>query len=280
MYKVDLPLSVWVSDKKKFLINLNAYRNEHYYSLNKAKVVFKEEIYSQLKNLPLFGKVRLHYILYPGSKRELDIMNICSVADKFFCDALVEAGKLPDDNYNYLTGITIKIGSIDKTNPRVEVYIEELDKMQITLEENEINEAIEQYVRGQISIKENQVLNFDFKAARGDHGMTATVSIQNGKASPSALSASPVGAATGTPTAPTQPIPPTPTATPTAPTTTPTPAAAATQIKAEPVKENPTPQGIVPVQAQSPAPASSQAPAQAPSASGSEKSNSIFDFKD
>lgn len=270
MYKVDLPLAVWVNDKKKFLINLNAYRNEHFYSLNKAKVVFKEEIYSQLKNLPLFGKVQLHYILYPGSKRELDIMNICSVADKFFCDALVEAGKLPDDNYNYLTGITIKIGSIDKTNPRVEVYIEELDKMQITLEEEEINQAIEQYVRGQISIKENQTLSFDFKAARGEHGMTATVSIQNNKATTGA----PAGVSTAA-TIATSVSTPTPTI-PTAATTTATQAvpAASTAPSA-----NPTPQGVVPVQVQPAAPVATQETAQTPSASGSDKSNSIFDFK-
>ena len=265
MYKVDLPLSVRVNDKKKFLINLNAYRNEHYYSLNKAKVAFKEEIYPQLKNLPLFGKVRLHYILYPGSKRELDIMNICSVADKFFCDALVEAGKLPDDNYNYLTGITIKIGSIDKTNPRVEVYIEELNKMQITLEEEEINQAIEQYVRGQISIKENQTLSFDFKAARGEHGMTATVSIQNSKA------ATIVTAPIPTPSNTTQATP-----TPTAATTTATQAA---PVASTTPSANPTPQGVVPVQARPAAPVANQGTAQTPSASGSDKSNSIFDFK-
>lgn len=176
-YKVDLPLSVMASGKKKFLINLNAYRNAHYFTLNGAKISFKEEIYSQLMNLPSFGKVRLIYHLYPGSNRDLDVSNLCSIADKFFSDALVEAGKIEDDNYNFIPEISFKFIAVDKTNPRIEVLIEELEPMQIILGEDEINAAVEQYVRNQINIIEGQELSFDFKAARGDHGMTATVSI-------------------------------------------------------------------------------------------------------
>ena len=249
MYLINLPLSVDISSKKKFLINLNAYRNEHYISLNKAKIVFKEVINTQIKNLPIFGKVRLHYYLFPKTNRELDVNNICSVADKFFCDALVEAGKITDDNYKYIPSSTFTFGHVDKENPRVEVYLEELEPMQIILGEEEINAAVEAYVRNQINIADGQQLSFDFKAARGDHAMTATVSIGGTKpvaatapqTAPQKLSepTSPTVPVTGT--APTQAAPATtltngPTGNPSTPVE---------QPKAEPVKEEPSASGSI-----------------------------------
>ena len=126
VWKLNLPIRVPVSKKSYFLINLNVYRNAHYQILNKAKQTFKEMVMNEIKQLPFFNSISLTYVLYPQTHRKQDVANICSVVDKFFCDALTEAGKLTDDNYDYLKNIHYCFGSVDPNNPRVEVYIQNI----------------------------------------------------------------------------------------------------------------------------------------------------------
>lgn len=124
-YKLTAPVSIPISKNKSLALNLNVYRNAHFQSLNKAKVNFKTHMAEQIEPITPMNKVRVKYILFVGSKRLLDIANVCTVVDKFFMDALVEMGKLPDDNYEHLTNITFEYGGYDKTNPRVEIILEE-----------------------------------------------------------------------------------------------------------------------------------------------------------
>ena len=126
VWKLNLPIRVPVSKKSYFLINLNVYRNAHYQILNKAKQTFKEMVMNEIKQLPFFNSISLTYVLYPQTHRKQDVANVCSVVDKFFCDALTEAGKLTDDNYDYLKNIHYCFGSVDSSNPRVEVYIQNI----------------------------------------------------------------------------------------------------------------------------------------------------------
>lgn len=120
--EVDLPIGIKIG-RKNYALNLNIYRNAHYQTLNKMKVEFSKVIEPELMRLPSFKSIDLTYTLYPKTKRLCDIANVCSIVDKFFCDALVNIGKLPDDNYEYLKNITYTFGSIDKDNPRVTVKI-------------------------------------------------------------------------------------------------------------------------------------------------------------
>lgn len=126
MHILIAPLNLQQTKKKKFLIGLNAYKPTHYLTLNRLKIVYKELMSKQIKALPVFNKVELIYILYPQTKRVCDIGNLLSVHDKFFCDALVEYGKLEDDNYIYIPKITFMIGEVDKINPRVTIEIKEI----------------------------------------------------------------------------------------------------------------------------------------------------------
>lgn len=184
---IRLPLAVKPS-KKWFYINLNNYRNLHPFLLNKAKIMYKDVIQRQVDLLPVFSKVKLTYTYYPRDNRKSDLGNVCSVHDKFFADAFVEAGKLPDDNQEYIPEISFRMGCVDKDHPRVEVLIEEIgemkqqpteqDQMQITLDENEIHDAIRAYVRGQITIADSQHIDIDMKAGRAENGFTATLNIR------------------------------------------------------------------------------------------------------
>lgn len=125
MHLLFAPLMVARNKTKNVGLNLNIYRNAHFQVLNDIKRKYKAIIEPQIQNLPEFGAVRLTYILYPKTKRLCDISNVLSVHDKFFCDALVELGKLPDDDYRYLKNVNYRFGEIDKDNPRVEIIIEE-----------------------------------------------------------------------------------------------------------------------------------------------------------
>jgi len=90
---------------KRFALNLNTYRNAHYHVLSDAKINFKNELLTtnpELLKLK-FNKVKITYTIIPNDKRLFDTKNIESIVDKFFCDALVESGIIPDDNYNYVS---------------------------------------------------------------------------------------------------------------------------------------------------------------------------------
>ena len=125
MYRLSSPLSISVG-RRKFILNLNNYRNVHYLTLNRAKALYKEWMKKQINQLPrLTPPLVITYRVFKGDKRRCDTGNVCAIHQKFFEDALVELGKLPDDNHNIITRSVFEWGGIDKLNPCVEIMIEE-----------------------------------------------------------------------------------------------------------------------------------------------------------
>jgi hypothetical protein len=146
------------------------------------KIAFKNKIEDQLASLPTMGGVKLTYTLFMGSSREADLSNICVVVDKFFCDALVEAGKLPDDSVSYLQSIDYRFGGVDKSNPRVEITLEptsikEDTNMRIFLVQTEIEQALQNYISEQMSVADGKAFEIKIAATRGDEGFTAEINI-------------------------------------------------------------------------------------------------------
>lgn len=158
MYKIVVPIRVKVTKRKWFNLNLNQYRNLHYFLLNKAKKEVEIEVRKQIHDIPLLDHVFILYILYPRTKHKIDIMNVTSVADKFMCDALVKDKKHPnksyillDDNKDIVCGTASFFGSIDSNNPRVEAYIIPLrKKMKLKLDPSDIKTAVVQFVSNMI----------------------------------------------------------------------------------------------------------------------------------
>ena len=92
--------------------------------MNQIKVRYKELILPQLESLPEFVYINtIEYIWYPRINNRSDVSNVCCIIDKFFCDALVESGHLPDDNHNFIKEIRYKYGEVNKLNPRVDIII-------------------------------------------------------------------------------------------------------------------------------------------------------------
>jgi Holliday junction resolvase RusA-like endonuclease len=122
--KIVLPLEVYYSKNKKFILNLNNYRNAHYRILSNSKKIYTDNLIPELKELSRFTEpVTLTYTYYAKTKRRIDISNPCSIIDKFTCDALVKAGVLKDDSFEQVNKVVYKFGGFDKENPRCELLI-------------------------------------------------------------------------------------------------------------------------------------------------------------
>ena len=131
--KIILPLSVTLPRKTKadkiFILNLNVYRNSHYMTLNQAKVAWKEIVAQATAGIVNTASMPFNftYTVYPATNRKFDISNVCSIIDKFTCDALQEYGIINNDNYKNIPEVIYKFGCVDKENPRVELEIMELN---------------------------------------------------------------------------------------------------------------------------------------------------------
>lgn len=91
------------------------------------KKKFKDEIAEEILKLPEgLDRIKIHYKIYYENARKFDLDNVVAIVSKFAQDALVELGRLPDDNYEHIVQITGTFGGIDRDNPRVEMRIKEI----------------------------------------------------------------------------------------------------------------------------------------------------------
>lgn len=65
--------------------------------------------------------IDLTLIFFFDNKRRHDLDNAASGV----LDAMVKAGIIEDDNVNFVQCLALQYGGIDKTNPRVEIYLDE-----------------------------------------------------------------------------------------------------------------------------------------------------------
>lgn len=90
----------------------------------KAERIITYYIKQQLKDVSIKGKARLAFRWYEANKRR-DLDNIC-FAKKFILDALVSNEVIFADSWKGVVGFTDEF-FVDKTNPRIEVDIEEVE---------------------------------------------------------------------------------------------------------------------------------------------------------
>ena len=125
-FNVPLFIEVGVKKKKKQYLNLNLYRNMPFHLNNNLKKAMKKIVY-ELGLTFKYDKFNIHYKLFLPDKRLRDISNVCCIIDKYVCDALVENGNVPDDNYQQLDRVLYSFGGVDVDNPRCEVEVVCLD---------------------------------------------------------------------------------------------------------------------------------------------------------
>ena len=106
---------------KKCALNLNSYRNRQFHMSNQLKIMYKELMRSQLEWKTYDTPLWIRYRLYWSNKS--DLMNVVSVVDKFFCDALQEFWCILEDNVDHVVSIHSEVWWKDVDHPRIEILI-------------------------------------------------------------------------------------------------------------------------------------------------------------
>lgn len=151
VFKIKLPMRVKTSSKKKQALNLNVYRNLHHRSLHAQKTKFEKIAKKLLQGIPPLGVITLHYEVCPESKRRLDIMNVGSIVDKYFSDALTHEGIIEDDDYKHIPKVTFDFGGLHPEE-HVLVTITEIEPrkenkpMRVLLDKFDVEKALTAYV--------------------------------------------------------------------------------------------------------------------------------------
>lgn len=164
-----LPTYVHVSKKTKKALNLNEYRNLHHHHLNNQKKTFHDEVKKLLDHIPRATKISIHYEIFAPRNGRLDTMNVVSVLDKYFSDTLVEAEKIPDDDYEHIVGVSSSFGGVrlmdghaiatitvhEKESAKMRILLEEYEvvgALMSELTEDQIQEALAKYVKNNIGV--------------------------------------------------------------------------------------------------------------------------------
>lgn len=131
MIRIQLPTRIPIrvgkrSKKKPYQpVQLNPYRNWHFQYNNKLKQKYSEMMQPILSTFDkLVPPIRLSYTLRAKDRHKRDLGNMCYIVDKFFCDALVKQGLIPDDDYFNIDDIRFNFAGLDKSVP--ESYIIEV----------------------------------------------------------------------------------------------------------------------------------------------------------
>ena len=121
------PLRVFMTKAKNFILNMNQYRNTHFRLLNHTKINYKKYMERQIIKSDTFGRVVCIYTAYLKTNRKQDLGNVCSIHEKYFEDAMVEFGKLGDDNMKNIPIVIYRYGGVDPENPRVDIEVISID---------------------------------------------------------------------------------------------------------------------------------------------------------
>lgn len=127
MIKVILPVyytqEFRTKRDKTFLVGMNWFRNSFYHQQNSVKKYFSDLIKSQLVGVKsIDGQYTVIYTYYYKSSVS-DLGNVCSMASKFFLDALQESKLVINDNVQYCIKEEYLVGGEDKSNPRIEITL-------------------------------------------------------------------------------------------------------------------------------------------------------------
>jgi Holliday junction resolvase RusA-like endonuclease len=105
------------------LPSLNQYINEcrkNRFAGAKMKKNIEQDIGWCINTLPQYQKpIKIHFHWIEGNKKR-DLDNVC-FAKKFILDSMVKAGKLKDDNRNFVTGFTDTFEYGDETKVILEI---------------------------------------------------------------------------------------------------------------------------------------------------------------
>lgn len=121
------PWRVHTSTNRTMGINMNEYNATSPFARNNAKKNYKVDMSYQISQLPRLERISVDYEVVFNDENDIhDGMNVASVTSKFFLDALVQLGVIPDDNYKRVVHEEWNPYGVDVNNGRVLIYIKPL----------------------------------------------------------------------------------------------------------------------------------------------------------
>lgn len=92
-------------------------------------MIASNAIRRQLPRVHIDKPVHIHYVYYEANKKR-DPSNIAAMGAKVIEDALQQCNVLPNDGWANIAGFSQEF-HVDKENPRIEVYLEEIEEKEI-----------------------------------------------------------------------------------------------------------------------------------------------------
>ena len=130
IYKFTSPLFVMLPRKtkndKRVTINMNTYRNLNGFVNNQSKIIYSNIMFGQLHGLKIKTPIKVTMQLFKPTKGITDKDNAISITKKYFFDAMVKFGCIPDDNDDYIKDEHSLPTVYEKGDGRVEIVIEEI----------------------------------------------------------------------------------------------------------------------------------------------------------
>jgi len=115
---------------KNCYLNMNTFSNWHYQKKGAIKKKFTNSVFHKLMLLPKMAKIHsLTYTIIRTNHKKRDRMNVYSIVDKFFCDALQVHEIIEDDSddfigeFNFTKTEYIK-GDANQLRVRITIYFE------------------------------------------------------------------------------------------------------------------------------------------------------------
>jgi hypothetical protein len=113
-YNAILEYPTFTRKGKSVKLSANIFKKMHWGSQAKCKKDYADLVEGFVESLPKFNWVKPKYTMYFKGNQKKDLDNYWFPVHKFLMDAIVEGGKLEDDNFKYVRGFEVDFGEAGK----------------------------------------------------------------------------------------------------------------------------------------------------------------------
>ena len=113
-YNAILEYPTFTRKGKVVKLSQNIFKKMHWGSQAKCKKDYSELVSGFTESLPRFNWISPEYTLFFKGNRPKDLDNYWFPVHKFLMDAIVEGGKLEDDNFKFVRGFVVDFGEAGK----------------------------------------------------------------------------------------------------------------------------------------------------------------------
>jgi hypothetical protein len=113
-YNAVIEYPTFTRKGKSVKLSQNIFKKMHWGPQAKCKKDYADLVEGFVDSLPEFNWIRPKYTLYFEGNRPKDLDNYWFPVHKFLMDAIVERGKIEDDNFKFVRGFEVDFGDAGK----------------------------------------------------------------------------------------------------------------------------------------------------------------------